>query len=546
MVKIFDCVAEDRGKGAWLQLSDVKFISSKQEQVEKQRSELPTRNERNTKQFADTFTPAYAFGAAPRTTYYWLDNSTPCEDEVVQRQHIKGGEVDQGAGTGVDLPKSEWPTMVYESMGTSLDQCLSVYKESQKYPGNSICIFGLNARKEQGEQGEPEKGQGKKLQKAIPETNAVSSNRQQPYHLLYTCSFTWETPKRANKGYDMPFVEARLLLMRNAAEIVSNVVNSSQSETDKSQSYKFLYRWIDGDATDDTTNQLQVKELQEMADNQAIQIVTGRYDWRHQDPKTEERTMYHQFIERINESEKILRDYYYELADRRENSFNEEFLHQQLPGRALVLSAEQRWFPLITARALNAPDKDKNAYLPGYYLPETTMLMNGSAHNQVSYIYDLKMNFGEGSQDKESMKIFDKILKGSGNEEKLPENTVIYRSELSVKKPLKHEFEKSSYLGGAMLDFFKEEKGDIEDFANALKKIRQSAWGDQWYFVSENGWNDWDKKGEPKNEEENRQELFNCKRRMLMNKLWYGFFEGNRKKIYKELDTELKADNASQ
>lgn len=609
-------------------MSDVKFISSKQKQVEKQKNELPTRDARNTKQFADTYTPAYALGAAPRTTYYWMDNRTPCEDEVVQRQRINVEKIDEEAGTGVDLPKSQWPTMVYESMGTSLRQCLSVYKESQKYPGNSICIFGLNVQKEEGEQGGPEKKQGEpgkkqgkpekkqgkpgkkqgkpgkeqgelgkeqgetdydknrdilsryqkdiehgidekflaaaeknddsglqkwiKPSEAIPGSNAEPLNIQQPYHLLYTCSFTWKKPDGSDKGYDMPFVEARLLLMNNAAKIVENVKakknemngQSSQSETDKGHSYKFLYRWIDGDATDDTTYKLRLDKLREMADNDAIQIVTGRYDWRHQDPETGKRAKYHQFIERINESEKMLRDYYYELADRSKNNFEKNFLEQQLPGRTLVLSAEQRRFPLTTARVMNAPQK--NHYLPGYYLPETTMLMNKSAHNLVSNIYFPQIDFGEGSQDKESMKIMHMIFEKSGNEEKLPANTVIYQSELSVKKPLKHEFQGNSYLGRAMLDFIKEEKEDIGDFAKALKKIRQSAWGDQWYFVNENGWNDWEKAQKPTNEEENRQELFNCKRRMLMHKLWYGFFEGNRKEIYKELDAKLKAYNASQ
>lgn len=562
-------------------MGDMEVLFSKQHEEEQKRAgqkKKPAEHkrvgalerERPANHAADTYASGAISGIAQRAAHHWEEGRIPHGEGVIQAAgHIEGGDVDFQTGQGIMFPVSQYPTMVYESMGTDLRQCLSVYEQSKRYPGNSICIFGLNARKLEGEttreilekytQYEQHQGLLSRYQaniehgidepflraehavirgvnpRALDEWAAERKDLEEgkPYHLLYPCHFTWKKPIEADKGYDMPFVEARLLLMGNASTIVNNI---SKGKDGKIPSNQFLYRWIDGDATEDTTSQIPVRELQKMAGSGDRQIITGRYDWRHEEPGTGRKEKYHQFIELLNGAERELREYYYELVERSPENIGEMILRRQhskephLDESDRQLQLDQAEFPIKYAIGLKKPHAGN--YLPGYYLPETTMLMNETAHESA-----YEKGLGESSQDQESMKILDSIFGEIGDGGSLPTGSVVYRSELSVKKPLKHELGDGSYLGGNMRDFLKAEGGDERGFIVALKNIRQSAWGDQWHFIPDGNWNQWEKPGVPKkgNDMENRQELFNRKRRLLKDRLWFGFLMCHKKAICEEL-----------
>lgn len=42
------------------------------------------------------------------------------------------------------LHSSAKPTMVFESMGTAMRDCKEIFKQSEQYDGNTVCVFGLN------------------------------------------------------------------------------------------------------------------------------------------------------------------------------------------------------------------------------------------------------------------------------------------------------------------------------------------------------------------------------------------------------------------
>lgn len=471
-------------------MGDMEVLFSKQHEEEQKRAGQKKRpaehkregaleRERPTNHAVDTYASGAISGIAQRAVHHWEEGRMPHGEGVIQAAgHIEGGDVDPKAGQGIMLPVSRYPTMVYESMGTDLRQCLSVYEQSKRYPGNSICIFGLNARKPEGEttreilekytQYEQHQGLLSRYQANIEHgiderflgaedvvirgidkraLDVWAAGRAGPeegkaYHLLYPCHFTWKKPIEADKGYDMPYVEARLLLMGNASTIVNNI---SKGKDGKIPSNQFLYRWIDGDATEDTTPQIPVRELQKMAGSGDRQIITGRYDWRHEEPGTGRKEKYHQFIELLNGAERELREYYYELVERSPENVGEMILRRQ--------------------------------------------------HSKEPHLDE------------------------------------------SVKKPLKHEFDEKSYLGKNMRDFLMTKKGDEKGFIDALKNIRQSAWGNKWYFISGPNWNQWENPVVPEkdNDMEKRQELFNRKRRLLKDRLWFGFLMCHKKAICEEL-----------
>lgn len=127
-----------------------------------------------------------------------------CTDGVVQAvSHIENVTEIKLASEHIELLASTMPTIVFESMGKDMESCKAIYNESKKYSGNTICVYGLN-RKDGESPGSQQGGQ---------------IIKPEPNHLLYTFSFEWEKPRKASGGYEMPFVEARVLVMQKAKEI---------------------------------------------------------------------------------------------------------------------------------------------------------------------------------------------------------------------------------------------------------------------------------------------------------------------------------------
>jgi len=333
--------------------------------------------------------------------------------------------------TEIPVIPSEKPTMVFESMGVSNTVMENVYNETKKYKGNTVCVFGLN--KKLGTEGA--------LVKA-------SDRNEIPHHLV-NFSFEWSKPvgMDASKGYEMPFIEARHEIMRQAQRLVfkscENVTAAQQSEVitpteeDLDMSWNTVYRWIDGDAKDDSSDELDTAFLRAFSRQGNAYIATGAYKWRHESDDTAGRAPnYHDFITLLNEKETFLRETYMRC------------MHEETHVRT----------------------REGNAYSFGdFYLPESTFLMNWAAHNALSS--DRNEINPDGDQTRESMRFF--------NASEMTRDRILYNKRLHVTKPLKREFSVDGYAK-SLMQFFSDNIYSREKLATALRELRQSAFGRQW------------------------------------------------------------------
>lgn len=482
------------------------------------------------------------------------------EDPVVQAQgHItlekkEGEDHPKTQADAISLPDTSWPTIVFEAMGVTAEDCEEVYKQTKLYEGNTICVFGLNTETKDASTFKNKKEALEEYQKKVDNDN----DKDTVQHLLYTFSFQWTPPSNKKDGYyRMPFVEARILVMQKAAEIVAGLQKPDGNPDHKQ--YKFLYRWIDADARDDDTTSLGSDQLIDLADERGAAVMTGRYDWRSmvtEDNKIQIQT-YKDFIKEFNKVEKELREYYYELS----RTFSEEerikILKKDLINRILTLQDRAslgdderqeiaRIGPIVYGlsrnnyKATTLAEINSNGYLPGYYYPESTLMMNQIAHDKIAGLYPVGGNpdkvlksIGavDKEQDKESMRMLT-LLKPH----------IIFETKLKVTKPLKNEFDDGTYWGKDMLAFLREPQ-DQAAFIVALKNVRQSAFDPGlWYFIREDPWNKWEVPNRNIEDSlEAKQELFNRKRREWAEKLFQFLDskddrgETNKQKIAREI-----------
>lgn len=280
-------------------------------------------------------------------------------------------------------------------------------------------------------------------------------------HNIYLFPFWWVTPQNT-KGYDMPFVEARSLIMQKADQYVENIGVSVLP----------LYRWIDGDARDDKV-QIAPDLLLKFAQSLPA-IITGSYLWR-TTQKTANPT-YKSFIDAVNCAECKLRAYYYQLKVKDDVTLSDEY-DPGAPIKGIVFS------PGVGTE--------------GFYLPETVFMMNSAAHTLAKDVGFCITD--ERAQDKESMKTFSYILSL---------NKMIWLfpslSQFQVSKPIKKEYEEGSYWGGLKPLITGEIKRvEFCEFCKCLKNLRQSAFDNShWHFLSEGPYCNWETpgtiKGSPK------------------------------------------------
>lgn len=367
----------------------------------------------------------------------------PASGEVVQlARHLSN--VQPITTTDIPVVPSQKPTMIFESMGISDDVMNHVYDETKKYKGNTVCVFGLNK----------EVGSGPGLHKA--------DDRLQKPHNLVNFTFEWTKPHGmdASKGYRMPFVEARSEIMAQANRIVLEPCEPNSDEErgnvippgspDPDMSTNPVYRWIDGDAADDSSEDININFLRGFADfGQRAEVVTGTYSWRHaSDDTAVGLPNYHAFITLLNKKESLLRKTYF-------NCIRSEMSKLQKDG------------PYSTGV---------------FYMPESTFMMNWAAHNAISRESNIASNAQQaashnkinpdGDQAKESMRLY--TASGIGVE------GIIFRNDLHITKPLKDEFSNDGYAG-SLMKFFKENgsynRAKLEE---ALSGLRQSAFGSSW------------------------------------------------------------------
>lgn len=427
---------------------------------------------------------------------------------VIQRVRVKKENSAQPVSAEEFVPSSR-PAIIFESMGND-EQAVAVFKESEKYKGNTVCVYGINTQVNKLEEANASK---------LPDMTRVSESAGGKHHLR-TFHFVWTAPEIDNGGqYKMPFVEARKLVMREALSVVEAVgVNIPK-----------IYRWIDADAGDDTMDQIPDPVLNEFAGDENPRIGTGRYKWRHErennaaektvrlhtsddsqgkpiytDVAEESYDAYKDFIAKINEEELCLREWYFRhfaqreiiAAEREIIAAQREIIEgilkiDEMPNRDQETLRQRR---LLSESYPNSYDKErgavtysKDSWLPGFYFPESTFIMNEAAHSAIAQNSN---TLGDETQIKESMK----AAKQSGV---LPQD-VDYMSGLTVTKPIKHEFKQASYFFNAgMRHFFAERRYDRSNLVNALHAMRQSVFDPaKWNFVTEKVEEEFEKKRE--------------------------------------------------
>ena len=274
-------------------------------------------------------------------------------------------------------------------------------------------------------------------------------------HNVCLFPFWWVTPKNT-KGYDMPFVEARSLIMQKAEQYLEKY------ETP----VPHFFRWIDGDARDDKM-QIDPSLLAALAEDLPA-IITGSYLWR--TTQSEVTKEYASFIDAVNCAERELRAYYYQLKEKDDVTLSDKY-NPDAPTIGIKFTAEEE--------------------IEGFYLPETVFMMNSAAHSLAKDVGD-HIHITK-TQDQESMKTFSHILSL---------NKMIWvfplLSQFQVSKPIKKEYEEGSYWGG--LKPLITQKGlriSFSDFCNALKNLRQSAFDNShWFFLKGSLYDHWEKREE--------------------------------------------------
>lgn len=266
---------------------------------------------------------------------------------VTQRTHISV-QKEADSSRALNLAKAKKPTIVFESMGGDNKTKENVYNQTTKYSGNTICIFGVNKRDDN-------------FRGAFNSLTGIADieDTNSPNHHLKNFFFLWKKPEKVkdDEQYKMPFIEARVEIMKQAKRIVDIIPKSAETESqtdDEDLSKEFVYRWIDGDATEDTSEQVSADYLK-MLSGDVINVLSGSYSWR-SEQNIKKYPAYNTFLAHINKCEWELRRQYFLLKN------------------ALIT-------PKPASKGL--PDYMSSSNLNGYYLPETTLMLSPSAHKTI-------------------------------------------------------------------------------------------------------------------------------------------------------------------
>lgn len=421
-----------------------------------------------------------------------------CMDRVSQLSNIRN-VTPKTYNTPMLVP-SEKPTIVFESMSSKIEDAEEIYKQTQDYDGNTICVFGMNREYKPG----------------TTPLKPVQVNEVQP-HFYRGFAFEWTRPAQANANaqYKMPFIEARLEVMSQAEKIVKKIIpasNQAQPSVSIDRSDKFVYRWIDGDAREDKSNEIPVDVLSNLS-SETYWVLTGSYSWATSLSKDKCPT-YCAFIDKVNEGEYIVRKKYFEVHGKLADSLNTtsklpEFLNggnlgsYYLPETTMMFSPQQHNIMLTKIRTLQLVSdiltsnaKGLNDILKKYDENE----LESSAKEIIGNVKVLGFNkmkdelsrkygqyvqeFQQGNiQDKESMKMLTYV--------DAPSNLIFFEPKLKTTKPLKGELNRKSarkpsmqsngtnvlnYLGEKMLKLLLGEKtvANSTEFRKRLFDMRQS------------------------------------------------------------------------
>lgn len=271
---------------------------------------------------------------------------------VIQREKLTDKVTDVNPAIPVLNPNPK-PTIVFETMSRTSDNAQSIFNQTLNYSGNTICVVGLNqevsdfnanSRKEMNEKSFEIKD------------NIISGNYgNKPMHFLKCFKFIWKRPSKVppNAQYKMPFVEARLEVMKQAKNLTQGLHDESV-EGSGDHSHSFIYRWIDGDARYDNSNDLPIDTLRRM-ENGELMILSGSYRWE-SGVDGAKHPAYAGFIEEINRCEILARRAYF-------------YCRGSIEGQSNIEPSLPAFLP--------------RGNINGYYLPETTLMFNEMAHDIV-------------------------------------------------------------------------------------------------------------------------------------------------------------------
>lgn len=480
-------------------MSDFKIIQEKDQKADKRRMNpgKPILLEKKGYDMSMRYHPVQGFQgrAEPLGSIY----------DVIQMRHVQFGECSEVTKADINgEQKQDDPVIFYETFGGSdqEDKLLNVYRQSCTFAGNTICIIGLNIkvndRSVLNSSGLPDIASLKgKLESAL-----------QDFHKAYIIPFVW-TDTNDRGGYTFPYFEVRSKLMEEAETL--------------SEGYQYcLYRWIDRDAENDTTDQvihrressIDIRRMAGMKTSSGKDVpiyITGAYNWETTEvPGAAELFLemdHTAFRRKLNQAR---------IALRRGQVQNKTFLQLLTELRIIdggVLPAD--WRVSDIEQQLNKIDWDKTQFQdqyresvmqklirelndkerrlrkeffelrrrvkypdgnrPRFYLPESLMLMNPEAHRKMLanlQVSALRADAANSGQARESLAAFDP------NDWK----KVVFRSDFSVTKPNK-------VIGGhEYLHKLREliQEGFTKEFlCTQLTSLRQSAFDNRdWAFVS--------------------------------------------------------------
>ena len=357
------------------------------------------------------------------------------------------------------------PTMIYESMGVDENTFNEIRRITENYVGNTLLVFGLNMRCSS------ENGAtiscsfeddfnsfffkynkiAETIQTIERQIRGASDGTTEPpmryIHNIYFFPFWWASPRRA-RGYLMPYIEARTLIMQKAQSYVDKNCSSSDSAS-------ILFRWIDGDARGDEMN-MGPQAISYIVRNKSPVVATGAYLWRSENPLADPN--YAEFITALNKEECELRVLFYKLKTAK---------------KAADLDSGKT-YPFVLC------SEDTSSY----YFPETALIMNSHMHNILA---NVPMSTDEETQDRESMRMVKNAEAKRGIDFASPPIFVLpVIPAFKISKPIKNEGGSGSYLGKELQEIVKKEKKkySFDEFCVALSNLRQSVFDNKhWHFT---------------------------------------------------------------
>jgi len=343
------------------------------------------------------------------------------------------------------------PHLVFETFGGNINDLIAIYEQAKKYSGSTTTILGINlcSKSEYNPKDERydsvEKVLNDKINKLKDGLNSVEK------HTVFIVPFIW-TPTEESGGYNMPYVDIRVMLMKKAQELTADID-------------KIMYRWIDRDVKEDKSVEKSKEFWNGIYNAAQDKVITGVYRWK-SNSKDEE---YLEFIKEINDVEMELRSKYFELR------------------------------------------KTYNQKTDGFYMPEPILYISKKIHTEkLEALKDFE--YGSKKQSQETKKVFDGI--GSSDSVKYDSRFTVekpIKDEGEQHLSYLHTIEKVWKMDSMSYDideFMKKKVNGItnaqrahEDilnlkkelvacirptFYNALKNLRQSAFDNGFWFFDNN------------------------------------------------------------